>query len=65
MVKDDVAVSEEVPFDLQLQHFVNVIRGKELPSCSAQAGLATLIVCNAIKEALETGSAVDLESYDL
>ncbi|KAG9800900.1 NAD(P)-binding protein, partial [Aureobasidium melanogenum] len=65
MVKDDVAVSEAVPFELQLQHFVNVIRGEESPSCSAQAGLATLIVCNAIKEALETGSAVDLESYDL
>ncbi|KAI4717904.1 hypothetical protein E4T48_05913 [Aureobasidium sp. EXF-10727] len=65
MVKDFVAVAEGVPFDLQLQHFVNVIRGVEVPSCSAQAGLATLIVCSAIKEALKNNSTVNIEEYGL
>jgi len=56
---------EGVPFELQLAHFVGVIRGEEEPRSTAESGLAALIVCEAIKTSLETGVAVDIEPYEL
>ncbi|EAW07692.1 Gfo/Idh/MocA family protein [Aspergillus clavatus NRRL 1] len=50
------------PFDLQLAHFVDVIRGKAEPSCSGEDGLRALIVCQAARKALETGETVDLDA---
>jgi predicted dehydrogenase len=65
MVRETIPVPEGVPFELQLQHFIRVIRGQEEPSCTAQAGLAALLVCEAIKRALEDNSTVQIEPYDL
>ncbi|OHE90405.1 hypothetical protein CORC01_14296 [Colletotrichum orchidophilum] len=65
MARKNLTVEDGIPFELQLAHFCRVIRGKESPSCSAQAGLAALIVCQAIKEALEANSTVDIPAYDL
>ena len=56
-------VSEAVPFDLQLSHFCKVIRGEESPSCSAEAGLAALTVCQAIKDAVEGNKTVEIAEY--
>lgn len=53
------------PFALQLQHFSRVIRGEEAPSCTAEAGLAALIVCQAIKDALKGNTTVVMEEYSL
>ncbi|KAF5496945.1 scyllo-inositol 2-dehydrogenase [Colletotrichum siamense] len=63
--KQDVPVIDGVPFELQLAHFCRVIRGEEPPSCSPQAGLAALIVCQAIKDALKSNSTVEIPSYEL
>ncbi|KAK9784491.1 hypothetical protein SCARD494_12840 [Seiridium cardinale] len=52
LVRNSAEVSAGVPFELQVDHFCKVIRGEETPSCTAQVGLAALIVCQAIKEAL-------------
>jgi predicted dehydrogenase len=60
-----VRVGDTVPFELQLAHFVSVIRGEEEPSCSGQAGLAALIVCNAVRDAIESGQTVSIEPYEL
>ncbi|KXH65530.1 HD domain-containing protein [Colletotrichum salicis] len=65
MAKERLAVEDGIPFELQLAHFCRVIQGKESPSCSPQAGLAALIVCQATKEALEANSTVEILDYDL
>ncbi|KAK3935032.1 hypothetical protein QBC46DRAFT_398451 [Diplogelasinospora grovesii] len=66
LASQELAVDrEDVPFVLQLAHFVKVVRGEEKPSCTAQAGLAALVVCDAVKRSLELGTAVELQPYDL
>lgn len=51
----------EAPFDLQLAHFVDVIRGNAEPSCSGEEGLRALVVCEAVKKAMSTGMPVEIE----
>ncbi|KAJ5107375.1 hypothetical protein N7456_004050 [Penicillium angulare] len=51
---------DAAPFDLQLAHFVDVIRGSVEPSCSAEEGLRALIVCEAVQKAMSTGQPVDI-----
>ncbi|WYZ45810.1 hypothetical protein EsH8_IX_000035 [Colletotrichum jinshuiense] len=65
LARDKVSVEDGIPFELQLAHFCQVIRGEEAPSCSLQAGLAALVVCQAIKEAIEANSTVDIPDYEL
>lgn len=50
----------KMPFEIQIEHFVKVIRGLEKPSCPGSEGLRALVVCEAIKKALETDRAVDI-----
>lgn len=64
LVKENIPVPEGIPFELQLNHFVKVIRDQESPSCTAEAGLAALAVCQAIKEALEGNTTVEVEPFD-
>lgn len=49
------------PYDLQLAHFVDVIRGNAEPSCSGVTGLQALIVCDAIRKALERGETINID----
>ncbi|KAH8893950.1 NAD(P)-binding protein [Thozetella sp. PMI_491] len=65
MTRDAVPVPEAVPFDLQLAHFVKVIRGEEKPSCTVQAALGALRVCQALREAIAQNSTVEIEPYSL
>ncbi|KAM0430915.1 hypothetical protein ACHAPT_005549 [Fusarium lateritium] len=64
MVQQKIPVPEGIPFELQLHHFVKVIRGQETPSCTPEAGLAALVVCQAIKEALEENKTVEIDALD-
>lgn len=48
------------PFDLQLAHFVDVIRGEAEPSCSGEEGLRALMVCEAVQRAMRTGQPVEI-----
>lgn len=50
----------DIPFALQIEHFVKVIRGEEKPSCSGTDGLRALAVCDAIKRALQEKRPVDV-----
>lgn len=52
-------VEPATPFDLQLQHFVDVIHGAD-PVCPGEEGLRALIVCQAVREALDSGQTVDI-----
>jgi predicted dehydrogenase len=65
LTQENIHVESGLPFDLQLDHFVEVIRGKEVPSCTPQAGLGALIVCQAIKHAIEENKTVKIQRYEL
>jgi predicted dehydrogenase len=55
-------VDESVtPYEAQLAHFVDLIRGEAEPSCSGIAGLQALIVCEAIRKSSESGETVDID----
>src|SRR5206468_2099402 len=47
--KLDIDHDPRVPFERQLDHFVEVIRGEAMPMCSGQDGLRAVAVCNAIR----------------
>lgn len=54
----------KIPFELQVAHFVRVIRGAEKPVCSGEDGLAAVRVADAVRRALRTGGVVDVECTD-
>lgn len=53
-----LAVDVEDPLANQVAHFAAVIRGEAEPICSGEAGLNTLLVCEAVVEAGRTGQVV-------
>ena len=65
MVQESVPVEDGVPFELQLAHFIKVMRGEEAPSCTVRAGLAAVAVCSAIKKAVDANATVEIEPYEL
>lgn len=54
----------KVPFELQVAHFVRVMRGAEEPVCSGEDGLAAVRVAEAVRRALRTGGVVDVGGKD-
>lgn len=50
----------KVPFELQIEQFVNVIRGLEEPMCSGEDAVRALIVVEAVKRAMREGVAIDI-----
>ncbi|KAK5169486.1 uncharacterized protein LTR77_005462 [Saxophila tyrrhenica] len=53
-------VEDIVPFDDQMLHFVDVIRGGARPRCSGADGLRALSVCEAIKRSMAEAMPVDI-----
>lgn len=51
----------KIPFELQVAHFVRVIRGDEQPVCTGEDGLAAVRVAEAVRTALRTGGMVDVK----
>ncbi|KAJ4350164.1 uncharacterized protein N0V89_008785 [Didymosphaeria variabile] len=61
LVNERVDVPDtKVPFELQVEHFVRVIRGEEAPNCSGIDGLRAVKVCEAIKRSIANGCPVDI-----
>lgn len=58
--REQFPVPEGVPFELQLAHFVRVIRDEEASLCTVSDGLSALAVCIAIKESLESGKPMTI-----
>ncbi|KKY14727.1 putative quinate utilization oxidoreductase [Diplodia seriata] len=66
MVEDTLALEgllsdeerSKIPFELQVEHLVKVIRGEESPVCSGADGLAAVRVAEAVRKALRTGGVV-------
>lgn len=49
-----------VPFELQIENFVKVVRGEDRPSCSGRDGLRSVMVCEAIKKSMEEAKPVEI-----
>lgn len=54
----------QLPFDLQLDHFVEVIRGKEVPFCDADEGMSALLCIEAVMKSIETDLPQYVESVE-
>ncbi len=50
----------KIPFELQIEHFIKVIRGEEVPSCSGADGLRAVVVCEAVKKSMRTNQPVNV-----
>lgn len=50
------------PFELQIEHFVRVIRGLKAPSCSGVEGLRAVVVCEAIKRSMKEQRPMEIDS---
>jgi predicted dehydrogenase len=61
LAEKKIAVEDVVPFDAQVEHFVRLVKGEvQEPICSGEEGLRALVVCEAVREAMRTGLAVDV-----
>jgi predicted dehydrogenase len=64
--KEELGVDrEKVPFDAQVQHFVDVVRGGVEPSCTGEEALRALVVCEAVVRAMGTGMPVEIRGFDI
>jgi len=57
-----LALERRDPLQLQMQHFVQVVRGQAAPLVSAHSGLQNLKVAHAIMQAAATGKTVAISS---
>lgn len=55
LVEDRATLQASLPFDLQLDHFVQVIRGEADPCCTADDGITVLLCIDAVVRSIETG----------
>ncbi|KAF2019744.1 NAD(P)-binding protein [Aaosphaeria arxii CBS 175.79] len=55
---------DRAPFELQIKHFANVIKGREDPSCSGIEGLRALAVCDAVRTSMKEQRPVDVDLED-
>ncbi|RDW64050.1 hypothetical protein BP5796_10552 [Coleophoma crateriformis] len=61
LVKEELEVqTEKIPFDLQVQHLVDVVLGGMKPSCSGEDALQAMVVCDAIKRAMVSGTGIEI-----
>lgn len=56
---------EKVPFDLQMQHFVDVVAGTAKPNCTGEEALRAMVVCEAVKRSMVSGEAVEIRGFDI
>ncbi|KAF2644708.1 hypothetical protein P280DRAFT_535311 [Massarina eburnea CBS 473.64] len=54
----------KIPFELQIEHFVKVIRGDQEPSCTGRAGLRAVAVCEAVRKSMKRHVPVDIPMED-
>jgi len=62
MTKESFEVELNDPMTAELEHFVDLVRGRETkPRCTGEDGLATLKVINAVQESVDTHMPVDID----
>jgi predicted dehydrogenase len=63
---EDLAVNrEKIPFDLQVQHFYEVVREGKEPSCTGEQGLSAMVVCEAVKRSMASGEAIEIDGFEI
>ncbi|KAG9581727.1 NAD(P)-binding protein, partial [Aureobasidium melanogenum] len=64
-LKEEVLDVEDskIPFELQIEQFVNVVRGLEGPTCSGQDAVRALMVVEAVRKAMTEGVGVDIACW--
>lgn len=60
-----IPVGSEVPFDEQVRNFVRVVQGIAEPRCTGEDCLQALVVCDAVRRALDTGLPIEIDVSDL
>jgi len=56
---------EKVPFELQVQHFYEVVREGKAPSCTGEQGLSAMVVCEAVKRSMASGRAMEIDGFEI
>jgi predicted dehydrogenase len=56
---------EKVPFDLQAQHFYEVVMKGREPSCSGEQALRAMVVCEAVRRSMRSGEAVEIDGFEI
>jgi predicted dehydrogenase len=64
--KEELGVErEQVPFDLQVQHFYEVVREGKEPSCNGEQALSAMVVCEAVRRSMACGEAVEVDGFEI
>ena len=64
--REVIGVDEtKIPLNLQLQHFVDVVRNGEIPNCSGEEGLRAMVACEAVKRAMKSGMPVEIRGFEI
>jgi predicted dehydrogenase len=56
---------EKIAFDLQVQHFVDVVRHGATPNCSGEEALRAMVVCEAVKRSMASGMMVNIDGFEI
>jgi predicted dehydrogenase len=57
---------EKVPFDAQVQHFVEVVRDGKTPSCTSEEGLRAMVVCETVKRSMKrNGEGIEIRGLQI
>ncbi|KAF7887901.1 uncharacterized protein EAF01_011055 [Botrytis porri] len=60
--KDEIGIdTENVPFDEQIKHLVQVVKEGKEPMCSGEEGLSAMVVCEAVRVAMKSGEMGEIE----
>ncbi|KAN0106098.1 NAD(P)-binding protein [Hyaloscypha variabilis] len=56
---------EKVPFELQLQHFYEVVKEGKEPNCTGEQALSAMVVCEAVKRSMASGRPVEVDGFEI
>jgi predicted dehydrogenase len=55
----------KIPFDLQVQHFYEVVREGKEPSCTGEQALSAMVVCEAVKRSMASGEVMEIDGFEI
>lgn len=68
LAKETIGVEKEkIPFDLQMEHFVKVVKGEKESNCTVEEALSAMVVCEAVKRAVLKGDGmpVSVQGFEI
>ena len=64
-VEDLEVDREKVPFDVQVQHFFEVVKEGKTPNCSGEEALRAMVVCEGVRRSMKSGRAVEIRGFEI